>query len=303
MEPVHPPKDPVELNKILETDLHKAKTLLKEFDAVFEVRQAQFESDRNLISSLKSSNETLQTQLHRKTTELEYSNAALVTAKEARSILESDLDRLRQEIRTNPSYKLTHMPMVHAEDMRHRLAEAKSEIALKDRKIQGLETDFNFTRNQYQNASSAFAEAQSTIAAQESELIILRRRADEVRVQLREIRDRDVNASLRKEVSRLRETVKMREKEVRERETEVRDLRRGRAGVVTRGSSVQPGIGGSGVRSPRGGSRGVSPAVVGGHGAAGLVGGNGGSGGPGMPGGAGGVPMARAPSGLSSRFG
>lgn len=67
---------------------------------------------------------------------------------------------------------------------------------------------------------------------------------------------------LRKEIENLKKEVKSRENLVRRKEDEIREVRRGRGGVVTRGSSAQPVA-----RSPRGngggavGSRGASPAA------------------------------------------
>lgn len=71
--------------------------------------------------------------------------------------------------------------------------------------------------------------------------------------------------ALQKELFLQKATLKSRDNLIRRKEEQIAELKRGRGGgVQTRGSSVQP-------RSPRGGSRGASPA-------AGMLGGGGGKG-------------------------
>ena len=141
--------------------------------------------------------------------------------------------------------------------------------------------------------------------------MVLTQAAKANRVAMREAREKDINASLRKEVAWLKDTLRNREKEIRDKDGEIASLKRGRQGVVTRGSSVQPGAAGTiagglaGTRSPRGGSRGVSPALAGGTtGRRGRDSGGGTGGNCGQLGdaAAGGVAMQRGLSGLSNRL-
>ena len=306
---LEPPEDVSEKIQKLEEELASQRDIVKDYAAVFAVRQSQFESDRDQIADLTSANEQLTVQLSKRTTENESLKTANAELKTSLKEKQAELDAARLDIRTNPVYETTHPNLVARERDGQKIRDLESENKTLKLRSDRLEGDFNFVRQQYQTASSAAAEAQTTLETMKDELIATKIKADDVRIRLKEARDRDVTAALRKEVSRLREMVKMRDREVREREIELRELKRGRQGVMTRGSSVQPP---SGMRSPRAGSRGVSPAVMAGHGPTGSGGvgigaggptgilgvANGGGVGSGAPG-HGGVAMSRGLSGLS----
>ena len=119
------------------------------------------------------------------------------------------------------------------------------------KKVASLTTDFDFTRQQYQLASTSAVESASRVAVLESENAELSRKASGEAVRLREMNKTVEEERLRKRVEQLELTVKDREQQLDRREKEVR----GR-GVQTRAGSVQP-------RSPkpssRAGSRAASP--------------------------------------------
>ena len=177
-----------------------------------------------------------------------------------------------------------------AELTRRRLQELEAIDAAKSKKLANTENDLAFTRKVYQEASTAASTASSELASLRPHL-----KATEALLAGAQRERKNARAEQRnslqphlKEKAALKETLKQRDKELQAIKLELDGLKRGRQGVQTRGSSMQP----VGARSPRG-SRGVSPAV------GGLVpGGHG-------PGHQGGVAMGRGPSGLgiSSRFG
>ena len=119
------------------------------------------------------------------------------------------------------------------------------------RKVSSLTTDFEFTRQQYQNASSSAAESASKVMELQGENVELRRKASGQAVRLRELNKTVEEDRLRKRIEQLELMVKDRDQILDRREREVR----GR-GVQTRAGSVQP-------RSPkpssRAGSRAASP--------------------------------------------
>ena len=282
----------------MEIELKKSKELLKEYHEVFESRQALFEADRIMIGGLKSDVANLQSLLLKRTADFDAALAEVANLKAERSNIQTELRSLRTEITTSPHYAAMVPDLVTREQSHATSAALETENAAKTKKIKSLENDADFIRQQYQSISSTAAEQQSVMEAQDAEIKQLSRRADEVRIRLRELRDRDVNGALRKENARLKEMVRVRDRDNRELQAELKEARRGRQGVMTRGSSVQPGT--SGMRSPRGGSRGVSPAV-GFGGPGGVSGARGEVRGDGI----GGVTMSRALSGLSQsqRFG
>lgn len=98
----------------------------------------------------------------------------------------------------------------------------------KQRRIDSLTKEFEFTRLQYQSASTAAASSATAIAELQSQIPLLESRASENMKIMREQRDRDENAALRKEVNRLREEVKSRERLVVKKEERIRELERGR---------------------------------------------------------------------------
>lgn len=143
--------------------------------------------------------------------------------------------------------------------------------------INMVNEQLGYTRSVYQEANAAVMDLTSQMQPLEREVQDLRRRQADNVAEYRRRRDEDSTQELSKEVRSLKAQLVQRENTLRKFEGEITELKRGRAGVQTRGSSVQP-------KSPaRGGSRGVSPA-------AGLLNAQGGH------------AMARTGSGRNNRF-
>ena len=143
--------------------------------------------------------------------------------------------------------------------------------------INSVNEQLGYTRSVYQEANAMVMELTSQMQPLEREVQDLRRRQEDNVAEYRRRRDEDATQELSKEVRLLKTQLAQRDNTIRKFEADITELKRGRAGVQTRGSSVQP-------RSPaRGGSRGVSPA-------AGLLNAQGGH------------PMARTGSGRNNRF-
>ena len=121
---------------------------------------------------------------------------------------------------------------------------------------ENMKKDFDFTRQQYQNASTAAAESAAQNTELEEEVSKLRITASEEKRKLKEMNfTKDRNRYL-DHIERSDATIRTLEKTVQRKEDELRTAKRGR-GVQTRASSAQPG-------SPRlvgvgAGSRGSSP--------------------------------------------
>lgn len=154
--------------------------------------------------------------------------------KEERMRLESELRRAREALVVCANPDLADLERVKEENRA-----AAQQNALLRNKVAALQTDFDFTREQYQLASGAAAEAASRIAELEVEIQTLRQRASGEAVRLKGATNNNENKAHVKRITEL-------EALLEEREDLLRKKDRGR-GVQTRSGSVQP-------RSPRPGN-------------------------------------------------
>ena len=187
----------------------------------------------------------------------------ILALKGERGTLQKELAAVRLELVNHPDPRIREPAIKDA-----RIRELESEVLAKSKKIDNLTKDWEFTKGLWNEASATAATAQQELAALEAKQPDLLRKAAENEVKRRELANDATIKALRDEVYVQEATVKSRENLIRRKEEQIAELKRGRGGVQTRGSSVQP-------RSPRGaGSRGVSPATgrLGGQGAKGASG-------------------------------
>ena len=189
--------------------------------------------------------------------------------------LQAKVDGYHNNLLTSPELQIRE-----SELLRRQVVDLQISDAAKTKKLASAESDLTFTRQAYQEASTAFSAANSELSDLRSHLQVIESQLAAAQLERRTARSTEREKLLPKlrEIDALKTTLKQREKEIQNLKAEFDGFKRGRQGVQTRGSSIQP----VGARSPRG-SRGASPAV------SGLV--------PGHH--QGGVPMARGPSGLS----
>ena len=222
------------------------------------------------------------------TTKVEKTNLVLDSTKKENDTLRATISELQARLDAYHN-SLLNSPEPHireSELLRRQIADLQASDAAKTKKITSAESDLAFTRKVYQEASTAASSAHSELSDLRSRLEDTEALLTTAHLQRKDNRaaERKTVQPLLKENNALKATLKQRERELQGAKLELDGFKRGRQGVQTRGSSMQP----VGARSPRG-SRGASPAV------SGLV--------PGHH--HGGVPMARGPSGLggSSRLG
>lgn len=134
-----------------------------------------------------------------------------------------------------------------------KLRKLADENAALTKRATNIANEREYFSQAYQQASEAASVASSEADALKEKVPNLEQRLKHQNKERRELINKDENAGLRKEVNNLRDTLKQRDGLNRQLHADLDALKRGRAGVQTRGSSQQP-------RSPRGGSRGVSPA-------------------------------------------
>ena len=187
--------------------------------------------------------------------ELKNKNEILASAN---SDLQKQTRDLQDQLNNHPNPAIAAASRNEAQ---HRALEAEHAVLKKSHT--SLSNDFNFTRDQYQKASAVAAEAATENQSLREENAGLRRKDEANLVENRRMRDAAITKDILREKERLKNTLKQRDAFIAKLEGDMADLKRGRAGVQTRGSSVQP-------RSPRGASRNASPApaFLGGHGMA-----------------------------------
>ena len=206
----------------------------------YETRMKQSHAEKNSLQKLQAEKDVVQKRL-------EKSLADNLALKEQQVRQMAELATSRQELVAGGG------AMAEVEAAR---AEARSHLeknASLEKSIANIRRDFEFTRQQYQEASTAAAENGSRVLELESENAQLQRQATDEKRKLKEL---NFKADVQRYLSRIDELELMlqtRDTMLQRKEDELKAIRKGR-GVSTRGTSVQPG-------SPKpSGSRGGSPA-------------------------------------------
>lgn len=196
---------------------------------------------------------------------LQISEIATLKADRARLELNLKSARDANKASSNPS-------VAELETLKEENRKLKADNTALEKKITINTNDLEYIREQYQNASTAAAEASTRATKLDHDLAAMTIKAQGEAARLAEVNQSTAVDQAHAEVEKLRLENQMFETMLRRKEEELRELRRGRgAGVVTRGSSV---VGGG--KSPRGGSRAGSPGPggVGFGGVGGKVGGS-----------------------------
>ena len=192
----------------------------------------------------------------------------ILALKGERGTLQKELAAVRLELVNHPDPRIREPAIKDA-----RIRELESEVLTKNKKIDSLTKDWELTKRLWNDATTTATTLKQELTALEAKQPDLLRKAAGNEVKRRELANDATIKALREDLYIQEVTVKSRENLIRRKEEQIAELKRGRGGVQTRGSSAQP-------RSPRGaGSRGVSPAT-------GMLGGQG----------------TKGASGLSSRF-
>lgn len=228
----------------LESQLEDKERKIEELQKWAEIRQYHEETLRKCNSDLGVDKNEMRSTLEAANAEIAGLKNKMIAAKNDQTEKNGEINRLRLA-------RLEHSDpaITAAEHQDSELRELKNESAGLKKRVTNLTNEGEYIRQLYQQAS----EAAVTASAEGDKVPGLEKRLIQQTKERRELINKDENAGLRKEVNNLRETLKQRDSDNRRLHADLEALKRGRAGVQTRGSSVQP-------RSPRGGSRGVSPA-------------------------------------------
>lgn len=239
-------------------EYQKIKALLEEHIAALSALQYQYESRSRIIAQMRDANRELTASLDGAKLKIQNLSNDLTSNKEARKILESDLKEARLRL-TDSS-----IPMVKE------LAEATLTRTATEEALQKLQKkydlamkDLDFTRQQYQTASTSAVELSSNATALEEQVAELKSKANERAVTLLEKNQNTANARMRGRIQELEQQLSQRDSMLKRKEEELRELGRRGRGMQTRGTSVTPASAAG--RSPKANSssRGVSPAAEG----------------------------------------
>ena len=245
---------------------------IKSFEYWHERRQYDYEELREKAGDRYATIQEQAVELEKAKKDIGRARTEILGLKGERGTLQKELTAVRLELVNHPDPRIREPAIKDA-----RIRDLEAEVLAKGKKIDNLTKDWELTKRLWSDASTAAATATQELASLQAKQPDLLRKAAENEIKRRELANDATIKALRKEVYIQEATVKSRDNLIRRKEEQIAELKRGRGGVQTRGSSVQP-------RSPRGGSRGASPA-------AGMLGGGTGAG-----------AGAKGASGLSSRF-
>ena len=214
-----------------------------------ERRQSDFEELRQKAGDRYATIQEQAAELEKTKKDLGKARTEILGLKGERGTLQKELAAVRLELINHPD------PVIRAAAIKDaRIRELEAEVLAKGKKIDNLTNDWELTKRLWSDASTAASTATQELAALEAKQPELQRKVAENEMKRRALKNDGTIKALLKEVSNQKAAVKSRDNLIRRKEEQIADLKRGRGGVQTRGSSVQP-------RSPRGGSRCASPAA------------------------------------------
>ena len=227
-----------------------------------ERRQGAFEDLRDKCSNLHHDKLELTAEVAKLKKDLEKARSDKISLQGERGRLNKENEELRQQLVNHPN------PVVAADAQKDaKIRELQAENTAQKKKLDFAHTSLEYLREQYQDVSGRAVQYTEEVEILEKKLEPLENQLQHERARRKHERENDPRKPLYERIDQMRNEMKIMQGLITRKEDEIKDLKRGRgAGVQTRGSSVQP-------RSPRGGSRGVSPA-------AGLLGTAGGGKGP-----------------------
>ena len=232
-----------------------------------ERRQHDFEELREQHSSLHHDKLDLIENIAKLQKEIEKGRSERLALQAERGSLKGELETARLQLLAHPNSAVAEMSHMEA-----RVRELEADNASQKKKLESANGQLDYTREMYQDASRRAGELAEEMEELQKESEPLKRKLEHEYARRKHEREHDPAKELRKEKDAMKEALKLKDRVLIKKEEEIKELLLLRQGVQTRGNSIQP-------RSPKGGSRGVSPA-------------------PGTLG----TAMSRGPSGLSARY-
>lgn len=247
-------RDDLEAKLAAEKEAHaETDQLRSDYEESLNGLQTRLENKTRDLTKMRSEKEDVDAALAAALRRVELQTSEITEMKHIRAELTVELEYARNANKASNIPGVAEMEKAKGET---RMAKLRSDAMENKTKEQAKELDY--LRSQYQKVSNAAVESATRIATLERELETANRKAKGEAAKLAEINIVNALKQAHDEVDRVRMEIKSRETLLRRKEEEIRDLKRGRGGAVTRGSSV-------GGKSPRGGgSRTGSPGPTGG---------------------------------------
>lgn len=249
-------------NEILHGDLKKSQKFAKDLEDSLNDLQTRYEDKYDKCHTLRFDNADLTATVEAAKRKQGLHAAEVAKLNNSRANLDQELKAARATLLSSDVPSVARLEGLNEEIRTLRAANATLE-----KKVASHAHDNEYMRQQYQTASTAAATSVNQIASLQRELEVAQRQAQGEATRLASVNRTEEARQAFATVERLTLELASRERLLQKQAEdlkEFKDFKRGRGGVVTRGSSVQ-------AKSPRGGSRAGSPGV----GYGGKVGGSG----------------------------
>ncbi|CAI7652125.1 unnamed protein product [Penicillium glandicola] len=249
-------------NGQLQAELAQANSRLQEMEKALGILQHRYESRTNELHTTRQERDRVTENKPSLEQRVEKQKQTISSLKEERTELKRELDEARQALKNGGG---SSAELETAREEIRRLAKENLDL---ERKAEFEKNQAEYTREQYQTASTAAAQSGTQNRHLTAENEKLKRKAESNAVQLRELHMKDESVRHLARIEELELTLSTRDEFLRRKEDELREIRKNRPS--TRSTSTQP-------RSPKwAGSRPTSPGV--GHNGNGNGGGLGGRG-------------------------
>lgn len=240
--------------KTLQSDLKKATQFGRDLESSLNDLQTRYEDKYTQCHTLRVDKEDLADVLEAKRKKEALHAADIAKLTNSRANLEQELKAARAALLSSEAPSVAKLEGLNGEIRNLRTANTNLE-----KKVATHAHDNDYMRQQYQTASSAAATSANQIASLERQLAVAERKAKGEATRLAQINQseelRQALSTVERQSLELVSRERLLQKQAEDLK-EFKDFKRGRGGVVTRGSSVQ-------AKSPRGGSRAGSPGVGG----------------------------------------
>ncbi|KAL1970789.1 hypothetical protein VTN77DRAFT_2623 [Rasamsonia byssochlamydoides] len=237
-----------ELNE-LQTTLSNVQARLREREKMLESLQHRYETRTRELHQIRKERDSLVDRISKAEQRLEKQQDEIMKLKDERTQLKHELEAARNDLKAEGGL------VEELEAAREEIRRLTKDNASLERKAEYEKKQAEYTREQYQNASTAAAQSGIEIRQLRDENQELKRKIAAEAVKLKEVKMRsDENRHLQR-VMELELMLTSRDELLRRKEDELRELRRNRP--ATRSTSTQP-------RSPKwgpGNSRPTSPGI------------------------------------------
>ncbi|RMD41295.1 hypothetical protein DV735_g3842, partial [Chaetothyriales sp. CBS 134920] len=217
-----------------EADLDSEKSRSAEWEKAHSTLMQRYDTRRLKQHKLDNENKLLQGLVESTRGRNEKLTVTNTTLREQVSTLKAELNTIREELKASAVPELAALEAARSE-----ARETAAKAASLEKQLHNKNQDFDFTRQQYQQASNRAAELGQQNSEFEAEIARLKSQASEERRKLRELNISQTTKQDLERIDNLEQENKALERLVKKMRDELEAVKKTR-GVQTRGSSVQP---------------------------------------------------------------